>query len=502
MTFSSVYHALSITLLATTASHNAWDYDRLTTEWNTQRARVLQTDYNKSLAATIELSLDSPTFRSLGLNARDLLGVVAFFPQGINEKNLDWLFPTIPSGKNIFDKFCALSLTHRINNFITMLAPIRDYLCPQDPRTSPLLCAAKGHYFSRLSAGADPGMPGFEERRWIASEDVNVEHLFDVFTTIDPGRDDTWDVCYCFVEHLTWHKPRQTILKSKIEALPDDHRSKSKCLRQLSQLLGQMGNDVEQKRLLTHTLELDRRRGDDSQVAYTLQRLSDVNRYLHLYDEGIQQAEEALEIFKRNGNTAWQMQCSSDLAWLFLGTKQLDAAEDVASRAIDLVPEQGQELLVCRLHRILGKIHSSKGEKTKAIHHFETAIGIAFPFDWQDDMFWNHFGLALLFREEGEFDHANAHTEQTKLHAVNDTYKLGRAMQMQANVWYRQHRYEEARSEALQALEILEKLGAAGDAEDCRGLVQVVKRAIETQSTGFRGELLKKYCILRPLTST
>ena len=130
------FHALSITLLATTVSHITWEYDRLAKEWDVQRAQVLRTDRNESLAATIELSLASPTFRKLGVNARDLLGVVAFFPQSIDEKNHDWLFPTIFNRKNMFDKFFLLSLTYQSNGFVTILAPIRDRLGPQDPQLS------------------------------------------------------------------------------------------------------------------------------------------------------------------------------------------------------------------------------------------------------------------------------------------------------------------------------------------------------------------------------
>ena len=471
------FHPLSITLLATTASHNMWDHDRLAKEWETQREQVLRTDYNESLAATLELSLASPTFHSLSPNARDLLGVVAFFPQGIDEKRLDWLFPTISDRQNIFDKFCVLSLAYQSNGFITMLAPIRDYLRPKDPRSSLLLSATRDHYFSWLLAEVHPGQPGFEEARWIVSEDVNVEHLLDVFTSIDIDRDDIWDICAHFMEHLYWHKPRQTILRLKIEALPDDHHSKPRCLTMLSRLFEQVGNQVERKRLLTHTLGLTRRSGDDQQVAETLRFLSDVNRLLGLHEEGIRQAKEVLEIFERNGDTTMQAECLYGLAWTLLADQQLDAAEDAASRAIDLISEAGQEPPLCRLHRVLGNIFRYKKKKKEAIHHFETALRIASTFNWHNELFWIHFGLAHLFLGEDEFDDANPHIEQAKSLGVSDPYSLGRAMELQALAWYIQLRLEDSKSEVLRALEIFEELGSAGDAGNCRRLLRDVERA-------------------------
>ena len=474
------FHALSITLLATTASHNAWDYNRLAKEWETQRSQVLQTDYNESLAATIELSLASPTFRNLGPHARDLLGVVAFFPQGIDE-TLDWLFPTIPNRKTVFDKFCLLSLTSRSNNFITMLAPIRDHLRPQDPNSSPLLCATKDCYFTRLSVKVDPQEPGFEEARWVVSEDENVEYLLDVFTSLDVGSEIPWDACIGFMRHLYWHKPRYTTLGPKVEGLADGHRSKLTCLIQLSWLSEEVGNHVEQKRLLSHALRLAREGKDDPQVAYTLRLLSDANRMLGLHEEGIQQTKEALEINERLSNTVNQASCWDDLALLFRWDEQLDAAEKAGLSAIDLLPEKGQEFRLCQAHQSLGRIYQAKSEREKVIYHFEKALRIAAAFEWPSELLAIHYALAGLFRGEDRFDNAHFHVDQAKLHAIGG-HDLGRVMKEKARIWYQQGRFEGAVSEASGALGIYEKLGASKDIVDCKNLLRVIERAMAGDS--------------------
>ena len=477
------FHPLSITILATVARQNRWDVKRLAKEWEQRRTRVLEAGHNNSLATTVELSLTSPLFRQLGPDARSLLEVVAFFPQGVDENNLEWLFPTISNRDDIFDKFCALSLTHRNGGFVTMLAPLRDYLCPRDPKSSPFLCAAKERYFARMSVYFDPNDPGFVKTQWITSEDVNVEHLLDVFTTVDAGSTDVWKACEKFTEHLIWHKKRLTVLGPKIEGLPAGHNSKPECLSELARLFDEVGNLVESKRLLAHALKLWRERESDPKVAQTLRFLSEVNRQMGLCKEGMGQTKEALEFYERLGDTSMQAECLIDLAFLLCEDKQLDGAEAAALRATNLIPEKGQEFRLCESHRVLGDVYQSKGETEKAISHFETALEIATPFDWQAALFWIHHSLALLFRDEGRFQDAQAHTEHAKPYAVDNGYCLARATWIQASIWYKQHRLEEARSEALRAADAFEKAGATRDAEDCRKLLQCIQEELDLLSS-------------------
>jgi len=472
------FHPLSITILATVAHHNRWGADRLTKEWGKRRTGVLHTQHDKSLAATIELSLASPMFQDLGPDARDLLGVVAFFPQGVNGNNVDWLFPTLSNITNIFDNFCSLSLTYRSNEFVTMLAPLRDYLYPKTPESSQLLCTTKHCYSHRLSTDTIPGKPSFEEARWITSEDANIEHLLDVFTSADTISDDIWDTCARFACHLYWHKPRLVALGPRIEGLPEDHPAKPQCLFELSRLLQAVGNNPESKRLVCHSLKLCRERGDDLQVAQMLTSLSDVNERLGLHEEGILQAKEAFEIYGRLRHTSGQMESLRLLAWSLYRSKQLDATEEVVSRALNLSSSEGNQFEVSQCHYLLGMVCQSKGRTEAAINHFEIVLGITSCLNLHNLQFWSHYSLAKLFSAEGRFGDAYTHVEHSRSHAANDTYNLGIAMYLHADILCEEGRFEEAKSEVSCAAETFEKLGAARDLYWCRNLVRRIEEGM------------------------
>ena len=346
-------------------------------------------------------------------------------------------------------------------------------------------------YCTRISVKVNLCGPTFEEARWIMLEDINFEHLLDVLTTIDPTSDIVWEICASFLQHLIWHKNRLVVLGPKIEGLPDGHRSKPKCLFGLSQLFYLVGNQVECKRLLTLTLRLWKEQGNDYEAARTLSQLSSTNRLLGLPKEAIRQAREALEICERLSTTekealgihgeldAERAGCLDGLALSLREDGQLDAAEEAGSRAITLLPEEGEEVQVCAAHLALGNVYRSKGEVKEAVHHFIIARRIASSFGWHDRLFWIDLSMAELCLDKGEFDSANICVGQAKSHTTNNTCNLGIAMELQAMIWCKQGRFEEARSEVLRVAEIYEPLGITKGAEACRKLAQKIQQELD-----------------------
>jgi tetratricopeptide (TPR) repeat protein len=210
-----------------------------------------------------------------------------------------------------------------------------------------------------------------------------------------------------------------------------------------------------------------------------------VNRLLGYLEEAIHQAKEAIEIQERLGDTIGQADC-----WIYLGVAlfkdgQVDAAEDAAYRAINIVSEsdQGQQSLVCESHQLLGWVYDRKRETEKAIYHYEKGLEIASAFNRQDFLFDIRFSLVLTLHNRGRLDEASAHIGQLKLDAGNNLLYLGGATLVQAEIWRGQRRLEDAKSEASRSLEIFESLGAAEAVEQSKELLWVIEGATESHSS-------------------
>ena len=87
-----------------------------------------------------------------------------------------------------------------------------------------------------MSVDTDLNKPKFEGPRWITSEDVNVEHLLDVFTATDLDSEGFWDACADFVRHLA-HQTAVHYFEAE-----DLHRSQPRCLFQLLRLFRSAGD--------------------------------------------------------------------------------------------------------------------------------------------------------------------------------------------------------------------------------------------------------------------
>ena len=168
-----------------------------------------------------------------------------------------------------------------------------------------------------------------------------------------------------------------------------------------------------------------------------------------------------------------QIQCSVILATLLCEDEQFDAAEETASHAMDL-SENHDQYLLGKCHYLLGGIQRSKGNREKAIHHFEASLRIASVRNSHDKLSRIHLSLADLHLEEDRFGDAQVHIEHAKSRAGDDMFLMGCAFYSSARVLSARNAPEEAKSEASRALAIFEKLGATELIEATRGLLEEI----------------------------
>ena len=119
-------HPFSIELVARYTHENNCDEQMLLRAWDDQKG-VLRARYYQSLKDVIEPIFCSPRMKELGTVARDVLGAIASFQSGIEERQLEGIFRGAGGVGEVVDVLCKFSLVHRRDRVLKMLTPLQFY---------------------------------------------------------------------------------------------------------------------------------------------------------------------------------------------------------------------------------------------------------------------------------------------------------------------------------------------------------------------------------------
>ena len=120
-------HPLSIEHLASYVREKNWDEPVLLKTWNDGEMGALKTNYYERLKDTIEPMLHAPTIERLGTTARDVLEVIATFPSGLGEHNLERILNEAGGIGEVVETLCKFSFIYRQHGVLKMLSPFQLY---------------------------------------------------------------------------------------------------------------------------------------------------------------------------------------------------------------------------------------------------------------------------------------------------------------------------------------------------------------------------------------
>ncbi|KAH7917477.1 TPR-like protein, partial [Leucogyrophana mollusca] len=424
------FHALSINLLAHVATENQWTLDRLKSEWKKQQTDLLEVGGGKlqSVSVTIELSLASSSIKQLGNDARDVMRIAAFLPQGINEENLEHLFPTIRNIRSIMDAFCRLSLMYRKTEAYTMLSPIRIHISNghRARDTLPLdLTHVRNHYYAQLK----------DDGAWIITEDANVERLiaYDCSQATAEDMASIHQACSQFLWLLVLHKLRPTSLRTAILGEPDRtfhlvDRKVSVCVFHFGRLAAALSDYREAINLFITAKRLFAHYQEHENTARCLERIAEQYSFLGHVSAAEQTLQEAL-ILRRGYhilNPYDEAQINLRLGEAMMYKGQLQEALTLLTSAREYFDSTGDASNIACAAGRQGKAEWLSGNYAAARQHFETRCSLATR---TNDNFHHVWSLAQLARAEArdgnyiEADKllAEAFTLASKGNDVDDT---------------------------------------------------------------------------------
>ncbi|KAG1725884.1 uncharacterized protein EDB91DRAFT_80539 [Suillus paluster] len=264
----------------------------------------------------MHLSLSSPSIQKLGEDARRVLAIIAFLPQGLHDDLASDLLPSLPQADTICDVLCRQSLVYRQDSFIKMLAPIRYYvqdsLPPPDPISLQEIRAFYYHTIEQCSRQRD------NYADIVISDHLNIEHVvsFDL-AHISDGTGDTYNACSQFLWFLQLHLPRPTTLTPAIFNIaesPSTWTQKACCLWYLGTLYGLLSQLTEMMKAFKAAEALYLTAGEHENAAHCVTSCADIYRTQGRFI----QSQQVLEDFQRSDSWEHLSESSRAEAWYIL----------------------------------------------------------------------------------------------------------------------------------------------------------------------------------------
>ena len=477
------FHPLSITLLATVATQNRWDHSRLIREWKQHRISLLQTHHTLGLSTAIELSLSSPTFTSLGPDARDILCVIAVFPQGINQHESGWIFPTVSNVHGIIDMFYVLSLTHRNHEFVTMLAPIQEYL-QLDGSSHSLFSRVRNRYLTRIrniAHGVGHGHVPPQEMRWFVSEEANIDFLLVLSMRTNPDSMDILRICGVVTQIALFHPPRATFNgQHAIQPISDRLRYPLLSITWVKNLVGYLESTY------SHLISLeDGRTRWASRIVCILLSAAVCNTSLGHSTKAISQTEEALGICVGLQDTFLHALCYRTLARLSERAGSLNEATGALLEAKELHLREGDQVGVFECHINLSNIYKSRADLDGAKENLIAAPKIMYRLKKRADLAATFRSLALVCEEQNDHINARRYRRWTCIlvRKVLPDLRIAEEALENSSLALIRGDLETAKADAKVALKTFKKIGCTGGQEEAISVLDVISSELNLQES-------------------
>ncbi|KAH7908512.1 hypothetical protein BJ138DRAFT_1012630, partial [Hygrophoropsis aurantiaca] len=403
---------------------NQWTLEGLMRPWERQNACLLDMGDRKleNLSMTIELSLISSSIQRLGPDARHVMQVAAFLPQGLNGRDLEHLFPTIPNIHSIVGALCRLSLMYRKMDAYTMLSRVRLHISSahkDDDIPSLNLTHVRAYYYKQLAQvdGED------DEGAWITTEDANLERLLAHDLSRATSRDMAFicRACRQFIRQLRQHKPRPTSLRPVILRLPEGNRSrnvgrdsKAGCAYALALLADHLVNVAESIDLYATAKRLFILNQEHNFAAWCLERMAAQYTWLGKISAAEDTLQDALtmrrehHILSSEDKARINMRLGS--ATMYRG--RLQETRVLLTRAQRYFEDVNDMDYLSRTMELQGEVDLRFGNYLAARKHFEALVLLPTFMSNAADQSWNLINLSAVEVREGNISKARRLLEE------------------------------------------------------------------------------------------